>query len=122
MRPPVGGKLIVVVGAGGDRDAAKRPEMGRAAAQSDVLFITSDNPRSEDPDAIIEAVSAGANGPATVVIEPDRRVAIEQAIAGAVAGDAVLLLGKGHETGQEIAGRVLPFDDRQVAREAVAAR
>jgi UDP-N-acetylmuramoyl-L-alanyl-D-glutamate--2,6-diaminopimelate ligase len=122
VRPLVRGKLIVVVGAGGDRDAAKRPDMGRAAAQADLLFITSDNPRSEDPDAIISAVSAGAAGPATVIIEPDRRQAIEQAIAAAAAGDAVLLLGKGHETGQEIAGRVLPFDDRKVAREAVMAR
>jgi UDP-N-acetylmuramoyl-L-alanyl-D-glutamate--2,6-diaminopimelate ligase len=122
VRPLVEGKVIVVVGAGGDRDAAKRPEMGRAAAQADVLFITSDNPRSEDPDAIIDAVSAGADGPATVHIEPDRRQAIEHAIAAAQSGDAVLVLGKGHETGQEIAGNVLPFDDRQVAREAVMAR
>ena len=122
VRPLVEGKVIVVVGAGGDRDAAKRPDMGRAAAQADVVYFTSDNPRSEDPDTIITAVSSGAAGPAAVVIERDRREAIAQAIAGASAGDAVLLLGKGHETGQEIAGQVLPFDDRQVAREAVAAQ
>jgi UDP-N-acetylmuramoyl-L-alanyl-D-glutamate--2,6-diaminopimelate ligase len=122
VRPLVDGRIIVVVGAGGDRDAAKRPDMGRAAAQADVLFVTSDNPRSEDPDAIISAVSAGADGPAVVVIEPNRRQAIERAIDTAAAGDAVLLLGKGHEAGQEIAGRVVPFDDRQVAREAVMAR
>ncbi|NNC91119.1 MAG: UDP-N-acetylmuramoyl-L-alanyl-D-glutamate--2,6-diaminopimelate ligase [Acidimicrobiia bacterium] len=119
VRPLVAGKVIVVVGAGGDRDAAKRPDMGRAAAQADVLFVTSDNPRSEDPGAIIGAVSAGADGPATIAIEPDRRTAIEKAIAAAHADDVVLVLGKGHETGQEIAGQVLPFDDREVAREAV---
>jgi UDP-N-acetylmuramoyl-L-alanyl-D-glutamate--2,6-diaminopimelate ligase len=122
VRPLIGGRVIVVMGAGGDRDAAKRPDMGRAAARADMLFVTSDNPRSEDPDAIINAVSAGAHGPATVVVEPDRRKAIAQAIAVAGAGDAVLLLGKGHETGQEIAGTVVPFDDRQVAREVVMAR
>jgi UDP-N-acetylmuramoyl-L-alanyl-D-glutamate--2,6-diaminopimelate ligase len=121
VRPMVDGRIIVVVGAGGDRDAAKRPDMGRAAAQADLLFITSDNPRSEDPDAIIKAVTAGVDGPARLVVEPDRRRAIEQAIGSAGPGDAVLILGKGHETGQEIAGRVLPFDDRQVAREVVVA-
>ncbi len=97
--------------------------MGHAVAtHSDQFTVTSDNPRSEDPAAIIAAVASGADGPASVVIEPDRRRAIEQAISGAVAGDAVLLLGKGHETGQEIAGRVVPFDDRQVAREVVNAQ
>lgn len=122
VRPMVEGKIIVVVGAGGDRDAAKRPDMGRAAARADVLIITSDNPRSEDPDAIIKAVAAGADGPAQLLVESDRRLAIERAIGSAGAGDAVLILGKGHETGQEIAGRMLPFDDRQVAREVVMAR
>ncbi len=119
VRPLVAGKIIVVVGAGGDRDTAKRPDMGRAASQADVLYITSDNPRSEDPSAIIAAVAAGVDGPAAVVIEPDRRRAIEQAVTSADRNDAVLVLGKGHETGQEIAGRVLPFDDRQVAGRAV---
>jgi UDP-N-acetylmuramoyl-L-alanyl-D-glutamate--2,6-diaminopimelate ligase len=117
----VEGRVIVVVGAGGDRDTDKRPAMGRAASQADVAFITTDNPRSEDPGSIIDAVISGADGRALVVVEPDRRKAIVRALSEANAGDAVLILGKGHETGQEIAGRVEPFDDRQVAREAVAA-
>jgi len=121
VRPFVPGRITVVVGAGGDRDADKRAEMGRAASQADVVLFTSDNPRSEDPAVIIDALLAGADGPAEVIIESDRRLAIRQAIAEAGAGDAVLILGKGHEPGQEIAGRVFPFDDRQVAREAVAA-
>lgn len=120
VRQFVPGRITVVVGAGGDRDADKRSEMGRAASQADVVLFTSDNPRSEDPAAIIDALLAGADGPAEVTIESDRRLAIRQAIAQADAGDAVLILGKGHEPGQEIAGRVFPFDDRQVAREAVA--
>jgi UDP-N-acetylmuramoyl-L-alanyl-D-glutamate--2,6-diaminopimelate ligase len=120
VRPLVDGKVIVVVGAGGDRDAAKRPDMGAAASRSDLLFITSDNPRSEDPLAIIDAVAAGATGPAAVVMEPDRARAIERAIEQAGPGDAVLILGKGHETGQEIDGRVAPFDDREIAREVMA--
>jgi len=121
VRPLVSGRILIVIGAGGDRDAAKRPDMGRAASRADVLYITSDNPRSEDPAAIIATVAAGADGPAAVVIEPDRRLAIEHAITSANANDAVLVLGKGHETGQEIAGRVVPFDDRQVARRVVMA-
>ena len=96
--------------------------MGRAASQADVGFITSDNPRSEDPAEIVAQVAAGAGGPAELVLEPDRRTAIELAIAAAEAGDVVLILGKGHELGQEIAGEVLPFDDRVVAREAVQGR
>ncbi len=120
IRPLVKGRLIVVVGAGGDRDTAKRPEMGRAASQADVLYITSDNPRSEDPAAIIHAVASGADGPADVVLEQDRRRAIERAIGGASHEDAVLILGKGHETGQEVGGHTLPFDDRAVAREVMA--
>ena len=122
VRPLVSGAVIVVVGAGGDRDADKRPAMGRAAAQADVLYVTSDNPRSEDPAAIIEAVLSGADGPARITVEPDRRRAILAAIQSAGPDDAVLILGKGHETGQEIAGRVSPFDDRLVAAEAVGAR
>jgi UDP-N-acetylmuramoyl-L-alanyl-D-glutamate--2,6-diaminopimelate ligase len=121
VRPFVPGRITVVVGAGGDRDADKRSEMGRAASQADVVLFTSDNPRSEDPAAIIEALLAGADGPAEIAVESDRRLAIRQAIAEAGAGDVVLILGKGHEPGQEIAGRVFPFDDRQVAQEAVAA-
>src|SRR4051812_30806673 len=113
--------LIVVVGAGGDRDRGKRPLMGAAAAQhADRVVITSDNPRSEDPEAIIAAVAEGAPDAPTIT---DRREAIDAAIAGAGPGDVVVIAGKGHETYQEIAGGVkLPFDDRQVAREALRAR
>jgi len=121
VRPHVAGLVTVVVGAGGDRDADKRSEMGRAASRADRVVFTSDNPRSEDPGAIIAALLSGADGPAEVAVESDRRLAIQQAIVKAGAGDAVLILGKGHEPGQEIAGRVFPFDDRQVAREVVAA-
>jgi UDP-N-acetylmuramoyl-L-alanyl-D-glutamate--2,6-diaminopimelate ligase len=119
--------LIVVVGAGGDRDRGKRPLMGAAAAQhADRVVITSDNPRSEDPEAIIAAVAAGAGGRGgrgRVLQVTDRREAINTAIEGAGPGDVVVIAGKGHETYQEIAGGVkLPFDDREVAREALRAR
>jgi UDP-N-acetylmuramoyl-L-alanyl-D-glutamate--2,6-diaminopimelate ligase len=124
--------LVVVVGAGGDRDTGKRPMMGAAAARlADRVVITSDNPRSEDPEAIIAAIAAGADearleGAARArEVERilDRRAAIEDAIAGAGSGDVVVIAGKGHETYQEIAGGVkLPFDDREVAREALRAR
>jgi UDP-N-acetylmuramoyl-L-alanyl-D-glutamate--2,6-diaminopimelate ligase len=113
-----GGRVVTVIGAGGDRDRAKRPLMGAAAAASDLAFITSDNPRSEDPAAIIEQVVAGAaGGPAEVRVEPDRRLAIRTALRAAGRGDVVLILGKGHEQGQQFADRVVPFDDRVVARE-----
>ncbi len=116
-----GGRVIAVVGAGGDRDRAKRPLMGAAAAAADLAFITSDNPRSEDPGAIIEQVAAGgAGGPAEVRIEADRRLAIRGALSAARPGDVVLVLGKGHEQGQQFAERVVPFDDRVVAREEAA--
>jgi UDP-N-acetylmuramoyl-L-alanyl-D-glutamate--2,6-diaminopimelate ligase len=113
--------LIVVVGAGGDRDRGKRPLMGAAAAQhADTVILTSDNPRSEQPEAIIAALAEGAPEATRIV---DRRAAIEQAIGLAGAGDVVVIAGKGHETYQEIAGGVkLPFDDREVAREALHAR
>jgi UDP-N-acetylmuramoyl-L-alanyl-D-glutamate--2,6-diaminopimelate ligase len=113
-------RVIAVVGAGGDRDREKRPMMGRAASAADVAILTSDNPRSEDPDRILGEVASGASGPG-VIVEVDRRRAIERAIAVADDGDVVLILGKGHETGQEIGGRVLPFDDRVVAREILGA-
>jgi UDP-N-acetylmuramoyl-L-alanyl-D-glutamate--2,6-diaminopimelate ligase len=118
------GRLIVVVGAGGDRDRGKRPLMGAAAAEhADTVILTSDNPRSEDPEAIIDAMAEGAGGSGRVTRITDRRAAIEQAIAQAGAGDVVLIAGKGHETYQEVAGGVkLPFDDREVAREALRAR
>jgi UDP-N-acetylmuramoyl-L-alanyl-D-glutamate--2,6-diaminopimelate ligase len=113
--------LIVVVGAGGDRDRGKRPLMGAAAAaHADVVLLTSDNPRSEDPEAIIAAMAEGAPRAERIV---DRREAIARAIGLADAGDVVVVAGKGHETYQEFAGgRKVPFDDRQVAREALRAR
>jgi UDP-N-acetylmuramoyl-L-alanyl-D-glutamate--2,6-diaminopimelate ligase len=117
-----GGRVIAVVGAGGDRDRAKRPLMGAAAAAADLAFITSDNPRSEDPLAIIREVLVGAAaGPAEVRVEEDRRRAIREALAAAGPGDVVLILGKGHETGQQFADHVVPFDDREVAREEAQA-
>jgi UDP-N-acetylmuramoyl-L-alanyl-D-glutamate--2,6-diaminopimelate ligase len=113
------GRLISVFGAGGDRDRDKRPKMGRAGAElSDLVVITSDNPRSEDPDSIVAEVAAGASGAAELVVEPDRRAAIALALGRAVAGDTVVIAGKGHEQGQEFeGGRKVPFDDREVARE-----
>jgi UDP-N-acetylmuramoyl-L-alanyl-D-glutamate--2,6-diaminopimelate ligase len=113
------GRLIVVFGCGGDRDRAKRPLMGEVASRlADDVVVTSDNPRSEDPDAIIAEILAGITRPVTV--EPDRRVAIRTALARATEMDVVVIAGKGHEQGQETAGKKLPFDDRLVAREALA--
>jgi UDP-N-acetylmuramoyl-L-alanyl-D-glutamate--2,6-diaminopimelate ligase len=91
--------------------------MGRAAAEADVAVLTSDNPRSEDPLAIIAAIREGAlGGTAELRVEPDRTEAIALALGMAAAGDVVLILGKGHEAVQEVAGRTIPFDDRAVAR------
>jgi UDP-N-acetylmuramoyl-L-alanyl-D-glutamate--2,6-diaminopimelate ligase len=117
----LGGRLICVFGAGGDRDRGKRPLMGEIAARlSDLAIVTSDNPRSEDPEAIIDAIEAGMTG--TWEREPDRRAAIERAVGLAAEGDVVVIAGKGHEQGQEFAdGRKEPFDDRVVAAEAVRA-
>jgi UDP-N-acetylmuramoyl-L-alanyl-D-glutamate--2,6-diaminopimelate ligase len=113
--------VIVVVGAGGDRDRLKRPRMGLAAAAADIAIVTSDNPRSEDPLAIIaEVVSEMGKGNAELRVVPDRRSAIRYAVHTASADDVVLILGKGHEQGQEVSGRVEPFDDRVVAREELA--
>jgi len=114
-----GRRVVVVVGAGGDRDRDKRPIMGSAAATADVAVITSDNPRSEDPDVIVGEVAAGA-GP-DAVIEVDRRTAIRAALDLAAPADVVLILGKGHERTQEVAGNFVPFDDRAVAREEAMA-
>ena len=114
------GRVLVVFGAGGDRDRGKRPLMGKIAVElADVVVVTSDNPRSENPVAIIEDILQGAG--ANVEIDPDRRTAIARAIELAEPGDVVLIAGKGHEQGQEIDGRKLPFDDRLVAREALRA-
>lgn len=112
------GKVIVVFGAGGDRDRGKRAPMGAVAAElADVVIVTSDNPRSEDARAIIDDVLEGAG--TDVEIDPDRRSAIRRAIALAEEGDVVLVAGKGHERGQEVAGVVTPFDDREVVRETL---
>lgn len=120
VRRMTAGRLIVVFGAGGERDREKRPLMGRAAADlADLVVVTSDNPRGEDPDAIIEEVLAGAPGATNVLREADRAYAVATALATAAAGDVVVIAGKGHEKGQEIAGRVLPFDDVEVARAAL---
>ncbi len=113
-------RVIVVFGAGGDRDREKRPRMGAAASSADVAIVTSDNPRSEDPQAIIAGVLAGVADPQQVRADPDRRSAIRWAIEQAREGDVVLVLGRGHERGQEVAGRSLPFDDRLVARDVLA--
>ncbi len=126
LRPEPPARLIALGGAGGDRDRTKRPLMGEALAQADVAVVTSDNPRSEEPAAIVEAVAAGALGASErlnhqVVVEVDRRLAIRRALAEAKPGDVVMLLGKGHETGQEVAGVVSPFDDRLVAADELAA-
>jgi UDP-N-acetylmuramoyl-L-alanyl-D-glutamate--2,6-diaminopimelate ligase len=113
------GRLISVFGAGGDRDRDKRPKMGRAGAElSDLTVITSDNPRSEDPEEIVSEVAAGAEGPAELEVVVDRREAIALALGRARPGDTVVIAGKGHEQGQEFEeGRKIPFDDREVARE-----
>src|SRR5919201_2808124 len=110
------GRVICVFGAGGDRDREKRPLMGRVAAElADEVIVTSDNPRSEDPAAIVAEIVDGLQ----LDVELDRRTAIERAIERAAAGDVVLIAGKGHERGQEFADRTLPFDDREVARDAL---
>ena len=118
-----GGRVIVVFGCGGDRDRDKRPEMAVAAADADEMVITSDNPRSEDPSSIIDAIVRGVPGDyrGTVVIEPDRRTAIALALTDAGHGDIVVIAGKGHETTQTIGDQVLDFDDRVVARSLLRA-
>jgi UDP-N-acetylmuramoyl-L-alanyl-D-glutamate--2,6-diaminopimelate ligase len=118
LRPHVEGRLITVFGAGGDRDEGKRPEMGRvAAAASDLVIVTDDNPRTEDPALIRQAILAAAPGAREI---GGRREAIAEAIREAGAGDIILLAGKGHETVQVIGDTVMPFDDAEVARECAA--
>jgi UDP-N-acetylmuramoyl-L-alanyl-D-glutamate--2,6-diaminopimelate ligase len=128
LRPVTLGSLAIVLGCGGDRDRAKRPLMGAAAAGlADIAIFTSDNPRSEDPLVILAGMLGGAVSVppadrAHVIIEPDRAAAIGLAIAGAVKGDVVLIAGKGHERGQYAGDQVIPFDDREVAAEALSRR
>lgn len=120
LRPLTKGRLVVVLGCGGDRDRAKRPLMARAAvAGADLAVFTTDNPRSEDPGTILAEMSAGLVG--GYVVEPDRAIAISVAVGGLGPGDTVVVAGKGHESGQEIAGTMLPFDDREMLRAAIVA-
>ena len=121
LRPQTTGRLLIVLGAGGDRDQGKRPIMGEIASRlADVLVITDDNPRTEDPAAIRAAMLAGATGGAEVHEVGDRREAIRLAVSLAKTGDVVVVAGKGHESGQELQGVVTPFDDREVLREELA--
>ena len=119
---PQQGRVLTVFGCGGDRDRTKRPRMGRAAAEaSEIVVVTSDNPRSEDPRGIIDEILPGTAGsPATVEVEPDRAKAIALAMTKARPGDIVVIAGKGHEKTQTIGRQVLPFDDVAVARDALA--
>jgi UDP-N-acetylmuramoyl-L-alanyl-D-glutamate--2,6-diaminopimelate ligase len=125
LRPLTSGRLMIVLGCGGDRDQAKRPVMGEVAARyADLLVVTDDNPRSEDPAAIRRAMLDGAGHVlsrerAEVIEVGDRGAAIQTAIRAAQPGDTVLVAGKGHELGQEVAGTVYPFDDRKVAHQAL---
>jgi UDP-N-acetylmuramoyl-L-alanyl-D-glutamate--2,6-diaminopimelate ligase len=122
LRESTAGKIIAVLGCGGDRDKSKRPLMGAALiAGSDVAIFTSDNPRSEEPAQIVKEMVSGLTLPATTSIELDRKLAIEIAVASAKPGDVVVLLGKGHEPGQEIAGVKHNFDDRLVLAAAIEA-
>jgi len=132
-RPLTHGRLITVFGCGGDRDKTKRPLMGAVAARlSDLVVLTSDNPRSEDPARIIDDIKRGivvptdASAPkrpgTPLLVHPDRKIAIEQAIRASRAGDVVLIAGKGHEKTQTIGGKVSPFDDVEVARAALSQR
>jgi UDP-N-acetylmuramoyl-L-alanyl-D-glutamate--2,6-diaminopimelate ligase len=121
------GRVLVVFGCGGNRDRAKRPKMGSAASLlSEVAVLTSDNPRDEDPLSIIDEVragmEAGASRRATLIVEPDRRLAIRRALSEAGAGDVVVIAGKGHETYQEVGGHRLPFNDVVEARRSLATR
>lgn len=120
MRPHAEGRVIVIIGAGGDRDREKRPLMGRAAQESaDIVIVTDDNPRSEEPGLIRRELMEGCPGAKEI---GDRRRAIEEGVAMLNAGDILLVAGKGHETGQQVGEELLPFNDAQVAEEAVRAR
>ncbi|MCP4304600.1 MAG: UDP-N-acetylmuramoyl-L-alanyl-D-glutamate--2,6-diaminopimelate ligase [bacterium] len=116
------GKIVAIVGAGGDRDREKRPLMGQAISEADFAIITTDNPRSEDPTEIIDQMLRGVPEQADLTIEPDRRLAIRRALAAADSGDVVLILGKGHEAGQEFADHTIEFNDSVVAAEELRLR
>ncbi|HVT76566.1 MAG TPA: cyanophycin synthetase, partial [Acidimicrobiales bacterium] len=114
------GEVTIVIGCGGDRDRAKRPLMAAVAEQmADRVVLTSDNPRSEDPRAILDEMQSGLRDPSRVIVEVDRAAAIREAITHAAPGGVVLIAGKGHETTQTIGNEVLPFDDREVARDVL---
>ena len=120
VRAHLNGKLVCVFGCGGNRDRGKRPQMGRAAEMlADALFVTSDNPRNESVNGIIDDVIAGLEQPGRATIEPDRAAAIRRAIANCKPGDVVLVAGKGHETWQEIGGQKIPFSDENVILNAL---
>jgi len=120
VRAHLDGKLVCVFGCGGNRDQGKRPQMGRAAELlADDIFVTSDNPRNESADKIIDDVVAGLEQPGLATIEPDRAVAIQQAIANCKPGDVVLVAGKGHETWQEIGNQKIPFSDETTILDAL---
>jgi UDP-N-acetylmuramoyl-L-alanyl-D-glutamate--2,6-diaminopimelate ligase len=122
LRPITTGRILVVFGCGGDRDATKRPRMARVAQElADRIFITSDNPRSENPEKIIDEILAGLDdrGRSVCYIDPDRRRAIANAICQAQDGDVVLIAGKGHETYQVIGEDKIHFDDVEVANECI---
>jgi UDP-N-acetylmuramoyl-L-alanyl-D-glutamate--2,6-diaminopimelate ligase len=125
LRPLTPGRLIVVFGCGGDRDRSKRPRMARAGAKlADLLIVTSDNPRSEDPGRIIDDILSGLeeDDRRRTRVQPDRALAIDRAVSEAVEGDVVLIAGKGHETTQVIGDRRIEFDDAAVALAALARR
>ena len=121
IRELTSGRVILVFGCGGDRDKGKRQLMGKVASQmADLCFVTSDNPRNEDPDQIIKQITDGMKKGAYQIV-PDRREAIASALKIAQKADAVVIAGKGHENYQIIRDRILPFDDRQVVREILQA-
>src|SRR5690606_7473839 len=123
LRGHLHGRLVCVCGCGGERDRGKRPQMAAIAeAAGEAVIVTDDNPRGEDGDAIVADILAGFSDPSKVVVERDRRRAIERAVGAAGPGDIVLVAGKGHETYQEVAGVKHPFDDREVAAAVLAAR
>ena len=116
------GRLLCVFGAGGDRDRSKRPKLGAAAEVADIAIVTSDNPRSENPNVIIKEILAGMQDPDSAIVEVDRLQAIRRVLSVARKGDCVLIAGKGHENEQIIGQNRLPFDDLQVTREYLRER